>query len=76
MGFRDAFKVFYHDKLIATRLEEEKAKWADEHKANVRRGILGESKPSTQGKTSQPDFSKSSWDQVAEYASKQLGFNG
>jgi len=74
MGFRDAFKVFYHDKLIATRLEEEKAKWAGEHKANMRRGILGESKPS-QAKTSQPDFSKSSWDQVAEYATKQLGLN-
>jgi hypothetical protein len=74
MGFRDAFKVFYHDKLLASRMEEEKAKWAKDQEANMRKGILGET-PTSDGKTPiQPDLSKSTWDQVAEYAGKQLGF--
>lgn len=72
MGFQDAFKVFYHDKLLSTKMEEEKAKWAKDQEANAKRGIIGTSSTSEK-KTIQPDLSKSSWDQVAEYAGKQLG---
>ena len=72
MGFDDAFKVFYHDKLIATRMEDEKTKWAKDQESNQRKGILG-TKPTTGGKPFQADMSKSSWDQVAEYAGKQFG---
>lgn len=74
MGFEDAFKVFYHDKLLSSRLEEEKTKWAKDQESNFRRGILGK-EPSTAKTSRQPDFSQSSWDQVAEYAAKSLGFS-
>jgi hypothetical protein len=73
MGFKDAFKVFYHDKLISTRMEDEKAKWTKEQSQNAKDGILGV-KPTSTKSSNGPDFSNSSWDQVAEYAGKQLGF--
>jgi hypothetical protein len=75
MGFRDAFKVFYHDNLLSSRLEDEKAKWASEQKNQMRNGIMGTGEPPKDGKTMQPDFKSSSWDQVADYAANQLGLN-
>jgi hypothetical protein len=72
MGFQDAFKVFYHDKLLSSKMEEEKARWADEQKANSKKGIIG-NMPTSKKDPLQPDLGKSNWDQVAEYAGKQLG---
>lgn len=71
-SFSDAFKVFYHDKLMAHQLENEKAKWAKEQADKQRKGIIGESKVPTTP-TGQPDLKNSSWDQIANFAAKSMG---
>lgn len=73
--FNKAFKVFYHDKLIASKLEEEKAKWAKEQETRAKYGFLGEPKLATKTSQNGPDYAKSSWDQVADFAAKKLGIN-
>jgi hypothetical protein len=75
MGFQDAFKVFYHDKLLASQMEEKKAEWAKEQEAARKKGIIG-NMPTSKKDPLQPDFSKSTWDQITEYAGKQMGLLG
>lgn len=70
--FNAAFKVFYHDKLVASQVEAKKAEWAKEEESKRRQGILGEM-PVSKKDPSKPDFSKSSYDQIAEFAAKDLG---
>ena len=71
--FNKAFKVFYHDNLIKSQIEQEKAKWAKEQEGNRRKGVLGDV-PTKKANPKQADFNKASWDQVAEMAARDLGF--
>lgn len=69
--FNKAFKVFYHDKLIASKIEEEKAKWAKDQEDQRKRGIIGDA-PTYKADPDRPNLSKMTWDQLTEMAGRDL----
>lgn len=75
-SFDAAFKVFYHDNLIALKTEEAKQSWSKEQKRNAKNGIIGIFDEPTKKPSRTSDYSGSSWDQIADFAANDNSILG
>lgn len=70
--FDAAFKVFYHDKLVARQVERAKSDVSKKIQLNSKAGILGYN-PTPSTKKTAPNMNGLNYDQITDMAAKEFG---